>query len=70
MRRVKRQWQRSGKILQVRKIQFYTPTQSKNVQRKHAIKRAKMVSKMNYLRKTGRLPPEEEEGRFGDRKRR
>lgn len=61
MRRVKRTWQRSGKILQVKKIQFYNPPQSKNVQRKHAVKRAKMVSKTAYLRKIGRLPPEEEE---------
>lgn len=70
MRRVKRQWQRSGKMLQVKKIQFYTPPQSKNVQRKQAIKRAKMVSKMNYLRKIGRLPFEEEDDRFGGKKKR
>ena len=64
MRRAKRQWQLSGKILQVKKIQFFNPHQSKNVQRKHAIKRAKMISKTNYLRKIGRLPSEEED-RFG-----
>ena len=68
MRRVKRQWQRSGKILQVKKIQFYNPPHSKNVQRKHAVKRAKMISKITYLRKIGRLPLEEEEERFGARK--
>jgi ribosomal protein S21 len=61
MRRVKRTWQRSGKILQVKKIQFHIPPQSKNVKRKHAVKRAKMESKTAYLRKIGRLPPEEEE---------
>lgn len=65
MRRVKRQWQQSGKLLQVKKIQFYTPPQSRNVKRKHAVKRAKMISKINYLRKVGRLPAEEEQ--FGSR---
>jgi ribosomal protein S21 len=68
MRRVKRQWQQSGKLLQVKKIQFYAPTQSKNVKRKHAIKRAKMISKVTYLRKVGRLPMEEED-RFGQTRR-
>lgn len=61
MRRVKRTWQRSGKILQVKKIKFFTPPQSKNVKRKHAVKWAKIISKTKYLRKIGKLPPEEEE---------
>lgn len=69
MRRVKRQWQRSGKMLQVKKIQFYNPPQSKNVKRKHAIKRAKMAEKILYLRKIGQLPFEEEDER-GSMKRR
>lgn len=58
MRRVKRQWQQSGKILQVKKIQFFTPEKSKNVQRKSAIARARKTAKLNYLRKVGKLPPE------------
>ncbi|MEK7623710.1 MAG: hypothetical protein AAB408_03520 [Patescibacteria group bacterium] len=65
MRRVKRQWQQSGKLLQVKKIQFYNPPQSKNVKRKHAVKRSRMISKINYLRKVGRLPLEDE--RFAPR---
>ncbi len=60
MRRVKRQWQQSGKILQVKKIQFHIPQKSKNVQRKYAIKKAKMVAKTNYLRKIGKLPADED----------
>ncbi len=60
MRRVKRQWQQSGKILQVKKIQFHTPTKSKNVQRKSAIKRARTTAKLNYLRKVGKLPADQD----------
>ena len=59
IRRVKQQWQRSGKLLQARKVQFFIPNQSKNMRRTSAVARAKMASKMNYLRKIGRLPAEE-----------
>lgn len=60
IRRVKRQWQRSGKLLQAKKVKFYTPKKSKNVQRKQSVGRVKMISKTNYLRKIGKLPPEED----------
>ncbi len=60
MRRVKRQWQQSGKILQVKKIQFHNPPKSKNVQRKYAVKKAHTTAKLNYLRKTGQLPPDQD----------
>ncbi|HBU07548.1 MAG: hypothetical protein WA057_05900 [Candidatus Magasanikiibacteriota bacterium] len=60
MRRIKRRWQQSGKLLQARKIQYVQPTLSKNMQKKHTVKKLQMVSKMNYLRKIGRLPEEEE----------
>jgi len=56
MRRTKQSWRNSGSILQARKIQFYIPTKSKNVQKKHTLKIAKKVSKFNYLKKTGKLP--------------
>jgi ribosomal protein S21 len=58
MRRVKQQWQRSGKIFQARKIQYFDPKKSKNVQRKQAVKYAHKVEKTNFLRKTGKLPAE------------
>lgn len=59
MRRVKQQWQRSGTILQARKIQYFTPAKSKNVTRKQAIDRARLITQTEYLRKTGKLPAEE-----------
>jgi len=60
MRRVKRQWQSSGKLLQAKKVKYFEPGKSKNVKRKQAVSYAKSVSKTNYLRKVGKLPPEEE----------
>lgn len=59
VRRVKRQWLQSGKLLQAKKIQFYVSKKSKNVKRAAAIGRAKVNSKTAYLRKIGKLPPEE-----------
>lgn len=60
IRRVKRQWQRSGKLIQAKKIQFFLPKKSKNIQRKHTVEKIKLISKENYLRKIGKLPPEED----------
>lgn len=60
IRRVKRQWQRSGKLLQAKKVKFYSPKKSKNLQRKDTVRKSKLISKMNYLRKIGKLPPEED----------
>lgn len=58
-RRVKTQWQRSGKILQAKKIQFFLPKKSKNSRRKFAVNKAQLISKTNYLRKVGRLSEED-----------
>jgi ribosomal protein S21 len=60
IRRVKRQWQRSGVLLQAKKVKFFKPKKSKNIGRKQAVRKAKLISKTNYLRKIGKLPPEEE----------
>lgn len=60
IRRVKRRWMESGKLLQARKIQFFVPSKSKNLQKNQAVQRSQKVSKINYLRKIGKLPPEED----------
>lgn len=65
MRRVKRQWQQSGRILQAKKIQFFTAPKSRNERRKFAVRRSRMNAKTAYLRKVGKLPEEEE--RFSSR---
>jgi hypothetical protein len=66
MRRVKRNWQQSGKLLQARKVQFFASKRSKNLQNKHAVNKAHKIEKTNYLRKIGRLP--EEDLRFRKRR--
>lgn len=63
MRRVKDQWRRSGTILQARKVQFFEPRKSKNVQKTQAVTKAKRVAKTNYLRKIGKLPETEDRTR-------
>lgn len=68
IRRVKKRWQQSGKILQVKKIRFYNPEKSKNMRRKSALHKLAAAKKIEYLKKIGRLP--EESGKmFGGRKR-
>ncbi len=70
LRRVKREWLKSGKILQVRKVQFFTKKKSKNEKRKQAVQHAKIVSKTAYLQKTGKLPPDDDKRKRRGRRRR
>lgn len=63
LRRVKKRWQQSGKMLQVKKIQFYERPKNKNMRKKSALHRIAVAEKMEYLKKIGRLP--EEPKRFG-----
>lgn len=58
MRRVKKRWQQSGKLLQVKKIRFFQGEKSKNTRKKSALHRLNMSQKINYLKKIGRLPEE------------
>ncbi len=60
IRRVKRRWQQSGKLLQAKKVKFREEKKSKNVQKKQKVQHLQNVSKIEYLRKIGRLPEEEE----------
>lgn len=59
IRRVKQTWQRSGKILEVRKRQVFAGKPNKNARKKSALKRQGMREEMEYLRKTGKLPKKE-----------
>ncbi len=58
MRRVKKRWQHSGKILHIKKIRFFTGEKSKNMRRKSALHRLAKAEKIGYLKKIGRLPEE------------
>lgn len=65
IRRVKKCWQQSGKVLQVKKIQFHQDATSKTMRRKSALHRLKVSSNIEYLQKIGRLP--ENKGRSRSR---
>ncbi len=56
MRRVKKRWQQSGKILQAKKIRFHERDKSKTARKRSALHRLEVGSKMEYLKKIGRLP--------------
>lgn len=60
LRRAKRELQRSGRALQVKKVQFLIPKKSKGVRRKQRVAYLQKVQRTDYLRKIGKLPPEEE----------
>lgn len=66
MRRVKKRWQQSGKILQVKKIRFFDRKPNKALRKKSALHRRTIAEKMSYLKRIGRLP--EEPGFPGARK--
>ncbi|MBU0545757.1 hypothetical protein KKA13_00690 [Patescibacteria group bacterium] len=64
IRRVKKRWQQSGKVLQVKKIRFHKRKLNKSMRKKSALHRLTVAEKMEYLKKIGRLP---EEPRFKKR---
>ena len=63
LRRVKKRWQQSGKILQVKKIQFFSRTPSKGTRKRSALHRLEVTEKMDYLKKIGKLP--EDKKKYG-----
>ncbi|MFH1291907.1 MAG: hypothetical protein ABIH87_01785 [bacterium] len=56
LRRVKKRWQQSGKILQVKKIGFFQRSSSKTTRKRSALHRLKMSKKIEYLKKIGKMP--------------
>lgn len=58
LRRVKKRWQQSGKILQAKKIRFFKPKQNKTALRKSALHREEKRKEIEYLKKTRQLPEE------------
>jgi ribosomal protein S21 len=63
LRRTKKRWQQSGKILQVKKIQYYERPKNKNMRKKSALHRLAVSQKIEYMKKVGLMP--EEPKRFG-----
>jgi ribosomal protein S21 len=58
LRRAKKRWQQSGKVLQVKKKNFYEPKPNKSARKKSALHKLRTTQKMEYLKKIGKLPEE------------
>ncbi|MFH1790338.1 MAG: hypothetical protein ABH832_04710 [bacterium] len=56
LRRVKKRWMQSGKVLQAKKIRFFAPKESKNTRKKSALHRRQVGAKIEYLKKIGKMP--------------
>lgn len=67
IRRFSRRVQRSGLLLQAKKVKFRQREKSKGLQREDAIRRKKVREYREYLRKIGRLE-EVQEKKYGQKK--
>lgn len=67
LRRVRRRWQQSGKLLQAKKVQFLVPKPSKVTKKRSALMRKRAAEKRAYLERIGKL--EEPTVRGGGRSR-
>lgn len=56
MRRVKKRWQQSGRVLQVKRDRYFERAPSRNSRRRSALHRLAVSKKMEYLKKVGLLP--------------
>ncbi len=55
LRRTKKSWQDSGRILEVRKGQVFTGKRTKRVRRQSALARLEKKGRMEYLKNTGKM---------------
>ena len=53
----------SGKFLQLKKIRFHKKLKNKNLSKKSAIRKLKIVEKREYLKKTGQLEEDDRQKR-------
>ena len=58
LRRFQTRIKESGKILQAKKIRFYTGGPNKNLRRKSALEKLQRTETREYLKKIGRLKEE------------
>ena len=63
LRRFNRRTVLSGKILQARKIRFFTAKPTREDRRAATLRRKTLTGKYEYLKKIGRLPEEERKPR-------
>lgn len=55
VRRFTKKTIQSGKILQAKKVRFYKKPHTKRAQKESALRKKEMTSKVEYLRKLGKL---------------
>ncbi len=55
IRRFTKKTIQSGKILQAKKVRFYSKPKTRRELKESALRRKKITSKMDYLKKTGKL---------------
>lgn len=60
IRRVKQQWLRSGKLLEVRKGQYFETKPNKNQRHKQTVARVKRTTQLKRLERAGKLPVQPE----------
>jgi ribosomal protein S21 len=58
LRRFNKKMMQSGKVLQAKKIRFLEKEPNKNLSKKLALRRQKIKTKKEYLRKIGKLSDE------------
>lgn len=58
LRRFSKKIQQSGKLLQAKKVRYFTKPKSKNLKRVSTLHRLKIKEQKEYLRKVGKLPEE------------
>lgn len=63
LRRFGRRLQQSGRMLEARKLRFYSAKPSKNKQKESALRRIRVSEKREYLIKVGQLVEDRRRGR-------
>ncbi|MBI4049441.1 MAG: 30S ribosomal protein S21 [Candidatus Doudnabacteria bacterium] len=64
LRRFNRKIQQSGVLVRARKIRFYTPIKSKNLQRESALRRQQAREKREELKRLGKFVPTSSRRRY------
>jgi ribosomal protein S21 len=63
IRRFHKKLQQNGKLIRSRKVQFYERPKSRNLLRESALRRLKIKSEKEYLKKIGKLKEDDFKGR-------
>jgi ribosomal protein S21 len=59
LRRFSKKMMLSGRLLQAKKIRYFTKEKSRNLKKQSALRRMKISDHREYLKRIGKLPEEE-----------